>query len=860
MENAIIKEIEEWFSERHTWLQDATNRAIESFDYSDKDIKELLLLCKKEAGILDSSISGMIPKKFIKGSLNGVENSCDLTLEGISNLTGIGALAPKKPLEFESKPLAIVYGRNGSGKSSYVRAIKHACGARNPGKLLNDVYNPQNVKQGCVFKVRKGIDKKDITWSSDDGINDELKAIEIYDSDCAQVYVNSENEITYEPWILSLFTRLTECCSRVSQELQHEIDQNVSKKPTLPEEFKTTQAGIWYSKLTCKTSNKDVEKRCLWNDELENELSGLRKRLAESNPSEKAKLLRKKKSNIDLLLQNIKLLETGLSKETCSNYFTLKSDTTLKKKVADEDAKKVFEAAPLDGVGSESWKLLWEQARVYSEMSAYPDTIFPNISENARCVLCHQPLDGETKNRLSSFEEFIKGNLEKQAKEAETTFLKFVDGITQIQKDEVIDLLLSSADITDEAEVANIRSIFTCFQKRRESLFVVDHNDKVAEMPDTTTLDYLYEQINTIEEQACVYDVDATSDNRDVIQINIKELETQKWMSQQKKSIEEEVDRLNKINQLDQAKRLTSTQALSIKKSELSDKLVTEAYIERFQSELKSLGASHIKIELVKTRAQKGHIYHQIKLRGCTNGKCTEILSEGELRIVSLAAFLADVEGRKENTPFVFDDPISSLDQDYEEATVRRLIQLCEHRQVIIFTHRLSLITLLEEAAKKTATGISFVCLRSEHWGVGEPSDIPINAKKPKEALDNLINDRLGKARKIFNDFGRTEYDLIAKGICSDFRILVERFIEYDLLGDVVHRFRRAVNTIGKLERLTIIRDEDCKLLDSFMTEYSRYEHSQSDELPVELPEPDKLKEDMEKLKSWHAEFSKRTV
>jgi len=87
---------------------------------------------------------------------------------------------------------------------------------------------------------------------------------------------------------------------------------------------------------------------------------------------------------------------------------------------------------------------------------------------------------------------------------------------------------------------------------------------------------------------------------------------------------------------------------------------------------------------------------------------------------------------------------------------------------------------------------------------------------------------------------------------------LIERFIENKLLGDVVHRFRRAVNTQGKLEKLALITSEDCKLFEGFMTKYSKYEHSQSDELEVNPPMPEELKEDMEILKKWHIEFSKR--
>jgi ABC-type transport system involved in cytochrome bd biosynthesis fused ATPase/permease subunit len=85
--------------------------------------------------------------------------------------------------------------------------------------------------------------------------------------------------------------------------------------------------------------------------------------------------------------------------------------------------------------------------------------------------------------------------------------------------------------------------------------------------------------------------------------------------------------------------------------------------------------------------------------------KTSDILSEGEFRIVSLAAFLADTEGRGAKTPFIFDDPISSLDQVYEEATAQRLVMLSKTRQVIVFTHRLSLLGLLDKVRRKGNRG-----------------------------------------------------------------------------------------------------------------------------------------------------------
>ena len=80
---------------------------------------------------------------------------------------------------------------------------------------------------------------------------------------------------------------------------------------------------------------------------------------------------------------------------------------------------------------------------------------------------------------------------------------------------------------------------------------------------------------------------------------------------------------------------------------------------------------------------------------------------------LSIAAFLAEVTGRSKKAPFIFDDPISSLDQNFEEAVVQRLIELSQDNQVLIFTHRLSLLSTIKHFAKKKSMPVDMVNIRS---------------------------------------------------------------------------------------------------------------------------------------------------
>ena len=238
--------------------------------------------------------------------------------------------------------------------------------------------------------------------------------------------------------------------------------------------------------------------------------------------------------------------------------------------------------------------------------------------------------------------------------------------------------------------------------------------------------------------------------------------------------------------------------------------------------------------------------------------KAVDVLSEGELRIVALSAFLADVTGGKHSAPFVFDDPISSLDQNFEEAVAQRLVKLSTERQVIVFTHRLSTLGLLEEYAKQSNIELDTLYVKEEHWGTGEPGGIPLFIKKLDQALKDLIN-QLPQAKILLETQGKSAYEDTAKSLIRDFRIIIENVIESVLLTDIVKRHRRQIRST-KVKELSKINAIDCKTIDDLMTKYSTFLHSQSEETPVNFLAPDTLEEDFKSLKEWIKEFRKRKI
>ena len=842
-------DLQNWFSDRPKWLQDAARRLFQAGQLSTDDLSVLLILCKREAGITVEGHADITARPIPAVAFNVADTHESLCLNAISNITAINALSPRKPLTLDRERLTIIFGSNGSGKSGYIRALKHMCGGRGTKQLHRNVFERTSDSQSCTVGYTLGKAKKELVWSPTNGMHSDLRNLAVYDNDCAQVYVNEENEVAYEPTLLSHFRKLVEACEQISAVLTHEESTKVSSKPSLPPEYASTLCGKWFSQLAYSTDAAAVSARCSWSDDQERQLIGLNQRLAEARPAEKAKTLWRTKQRLADLRTTFNTLRSQLGDEAYSALSACREMARARRQAATVDATRVFENAPLTGVASESWRLLWDAARAFSEHEAYKEAAFPFIDNGARCVLCQQSLGDGAKQRFSAFEAYVRGTLEAAAAEAEKRLASLLSAIRAVPETAELDEQQDGAGISEVEIRQRIHAYNLALKARRDTFLNAANSSELAPMPADEVSSELDRRESECHNTATAYDEDAKTDRKKQLQEQQVELASRKWLSQQKTAVLTEIGRLKEIQLLSQARKLANTRALSDKKSILADALITAAFIKRFEDELSLLGASALQATIRKTKTTKAQIWHQITLKDAhITAKTAEVLSEGELRVVSLAAFLADVAVDGRCTPLIFDDPISSLDHIFEEATAARLAQLSKTRQIIVFTHRLSLLFMLQEAAKKNSIPVEVVSLERQSWGAGEPCGPPLPAQVPSKALNTLYRERLAQARRAWQVEGTPAYAIHAKALCSDIRITVERLIENDLLADVVQRFRRAIHTLNKINKLASIQLDDCALLDGMMTKYSCYEHSQPSEAPIFLPPPDELADDLDKL------------
>lgn len=850
--NDVRKNIIDWLDEQEYWLQIAAEKILRQQAINDQDVEDIIDLLKKH---IDHTNKKTVNFSFFNNVIN---DNLDVRITSIGDIEGIDDLAPKTPLEFIGN-LPVVYGLNGSGKSSYTRILKKACGKPNAVDLKANVFKSLPEERKCTITINENGTEESIVWFANSAPIEKLMSVDIFDSQSGVFYLDGESDICYIPGEVALFESLADLFKNIKIKLDSEKQALITKLPKKPIEYINTKyIEAMYERIKPHVKIGKLENFFNFTKQDAIEKSSLEERLKFA-PTD---LAGQKRNRIIQLNKIKKLLTDGLdlvSPIACEKLNRLYIAAKSKREIAKEAALVVSEDAKFNGFGSETWKAMWLAAKNYSVDFAYPETKFPNTSEDAKCVLCHQELDAESRKRLYHFDRYVTGNLEAQAEEAEKNYKDTLDVLPEIPKDEQLSMGIQAAKLIEDKWLPKLKSVWTHIQeivnKLNESNDELVAGFKVA----GDFFNSLDEIVVQLEQEVTQHDIDAKDFDKAKVKSDLLNIKSKEWASAYIDVMKAELQRLVDVRQIDERLKLVRTNGLTTKSGEISKEVITSAYIQRFNNELKALGANKIKVELVKTRIAYTKVKHKVQLLGIDithiQNNNTKVLSEGERQVVTLAAFLADVTAKPNKTPFIFDDPISSMDQTYEEKTAKRLVALSKDRQVIVFTHRLSLFGLLN-----TFGQIDSKHIRREIWGCGQHSEIPLFAKKPINSLKDLKNNRLQKAKKALNEDGMDFYYPLAKAICSDIRILMERVVEIILLADVVQRHRREIHTLNKVDKLAKIKIEDCQLIEKIMSDFSTYEHSQSDESPVEMPDPDIIEEAIDSVLVWHEEFKNRKL
>lgn len=857
----VLGKILNWSQDRPEWQRDALRRLVVNGDMEDEDFEKLTSICKSAHGLEEKQNFEPLAKKHIPadGTEAGVVNLLD-----IYHHEGVNALAKDQKITFGPR-LTIVYGDNAAGKSGYTRILKSACQARDTEEILGDVLSgtaPPAPAASIRFTVGDGGAPQE--WPGDDSEEEPLSRVSVFDSHSAAVYLREKTEVAFRPFGLDLFDKLSNACEEVQRRLDRDrraLGTGIAM-PELPE-------GTVAQKMVAGLSSLTKPERVIALGTLSNEeiarLALLEKQLTDIQAKDPAKTVRELKlraRRFRSLVIHLQAVDDALTKDSLKVVFDAQKYMETKHEEAKKLREDTFSVDLLKGTGSDSWGVMWEAARAFSE-ETYRDKQFPVTAKDARCVLCQQYLEDKGTARLKQFEMFVVSASEKDFRAARREFRVLYKGLKEFMviddhtQESVNELRIEAEDLADNIETCLKAADARCADATK----ALDKEQGMpSDLPEYISMkDKVDALVKQLDQRIQELNKQAGQGEQKKIIAELQELKAREVLGKNKKLILAEIERKAKVAAYELCLRDTRTNMITRKNTEVTKEVVTKQLKRSFGDELKKLRFRHVEVELQEAGGERGAMYHKLILTRAPGMYVPKVVSEGEARCLSIAAFFAELSTADNPSTILFDDPVSSLDHKWRGSVAERLVEEAQSRQVIVFTHDIVFLLALHRYADEKGIEFHDQHLRREKLGAGICEEkLPWAAMKVSKRI-GVLKDKLQAADKLLREGKREGYEREAVMIYGLLRETWERALEEVLLGGVVERYRENVQT-QQIKIISDITPEDCKQVEAGMTKCSKWlpGHDQAGAENEDIPESNELGVDIEALESWVKDIKKR--
>lgn len=842
-------EIIDWSKSRPLWQQDALRRIAEE-SVGPADLKEITGLALQEYGLSDGS-AGAIPlaERYSDARIPG--ERVTVWLAGIGDMVGVNALVSSQPISISSAGLTVIYGDNGAGKSGYVRVLKQACRARgHRSRVFPNVYAPP-TEQSATISYRINEEPRTYRWKPDGAPANELREVSIFDSKCAPVYISDDSDVAYLPLGLDLFPKLSRICDYVRNELERELSAVMHSYDKWTDFEPGTMVYQCLQRLQgTYTACKSLAALSEQDAEMLARLRSDRDKRNVENPAARAMELRHSIRRVNEIIARCRTTNESLTNQTIEAIRNNSVVHAAALEAAAVATAAAFSDVPVQGIGSHPWRALWESARSFAQQAVPPQGFPPQ--EGALCMLCMQQMTQDSQKLLARFEEFVLSDLQRKV---ELTARELQDS-QQIVKNLAPENVASGLDLDfigglKPKAADGLASAIRRMEERRELCMAGDYGRALQHttIDPTAELEVLLEELQreAVAFEAAAHPVDEAS--RDA---ELRELEARETLRQEFVRVDDQLKREIRARKLRDAIASASTMTITKFSKDLLETAVTAPLAEAFASQCNALRLDHLPISLDGVRGEKGNAVHRVSLHHQIQGvDNSEILSEGELRCVALAAFLAEILVQSSQSTIILDDPVSSLDHGRRAHVARQLGAIATARPVVVFTHDLVFLWMLQEAAEKVQVGCT-------HWSIIRTSRSPghVYAEPPWDGLNlkrriGILKDATARLTKVA-ERDPLAYEAQVRILYGRLRSSWERAVEELLLQGAIMRFSPEIKT-QSLKKLHRITDEQLAALDEGMTKASSWieGHDHAAGLGASVPPPNEVIEDVLKLEEW---------
>ncbi|KEQ19272.1 AAA family ATPase [Endozoicomonas numazuensis] len=848
----IVEQITDWVnqSDKAGWWRFTIRKALELGELSQADYEEIFQVAKMEFGLIEKEADFEAKVSPVQPTGFGAEEKA-YNITSISQVANVSSLSSDQIIQFNPTGITVVYGDNGVGKSSYAKILKNACLTRGDAPdVIPNVFTGATGTPSAVLEVESEGTTQPLTWEKGGEPHTPLKSIRVFDSHSSVHYLSKQDSIDYKPAALMLLDELLSAASYISQKCTSDV-AGLRSSLVFPQMYPETAANSLATTISSKTTAEQVQAHCAEDTEVGvlKTLQHEHQELSTNTPEVLRKRYQGRRKSLESFRDFLQGLNSKLGDAAVKGYEQLHQQSIATRQASNRLGEETFTGLPVDKIGSHEWQIMWRAVETFVK-NVRPDGAFPP-KEGEACPTCLQVIGEESSARLESFHHYLKNEIHREATKADKAFKDSQTSIKAVNTDTTPYLAVLELVGGFSAELrGKLDSLVAAFVARKEGLLGSTSNFSYTEL-DLKPLEWFNAQIQSLtEKEAGVKDNEAQAKAiADKIKA-IREIEDRLKIREYKPAI---LDEIRKAKLRDKYGKLSGTTAgggITRKSTEISTSSSIGQIHQYFLEELRKLGFKNYDVEAA-TKGSRGRQMLSLKLSG-NGSKLLDIASEGEQKCISLAGFMAELRVDNRKSAVVFDDPVNSLDHKYREKFAKRICAESQHRQVIVLTHDLPFLLMLQEVAGEVNT----LALTRNPTTTGLLLDRPPWDSMKTDKRIKALKARLPGLKKLFNE-NEEEYRVQARTTYLDMRKAWERLIEEWLIRGIVARFGREIKSTNA-RYLVDTQQEDVDTINAAMDKCSSCCHDTASELGATYPDVDELEQDISAFEEYFDSLKKR--
>jgi hypothetical protein len=794
----------------------------------------------------------------LSDNASSTDANSGLFLTQLRDLKNVNALVEGQTIDFNPK-LTIVFGENACGKTGYVRVLKKVAAVRTTEAVLPDVSQVQTAKQAPSARIAFRLGKEgmqELEWKDQAGLAP-FNRIDVFDSRATALHVDGDLNYVYTPGELVRFPLVQQGIEGVRTRLEQGIgNRTQTTNPFLLQFDRQSRIYPLIDSLGAATDLAELKSLSAVVEAEKEEIPTLKgeiEALQTTNPAAQMKLAEATKQHLDSLIMGFSAIGRFDVPKYAKSLERLQKAAQQYEKATQES----FAGLPIPGLLKEEWRRFVQSGEEYLKTLDIAGN-YPVKGEE--CLYCRQPLSPEALALLKKYRDYCNNDLRTEldgaGREIEAVRRAFQQAIDFADVERWIGELAENGARISAEQFAEIRDFASKGKSIRDFIEMrksVEWTDQTAQS--AKVLKHL-EGAQTHSNEL-LKDLTERRDKREEVlrerQRRLLDLESRLKLAGLMPQIEKAVEQAKWVDKakIQQRKFQGLLRSLTETSKVASEDLLNRDFERHFTEECKTLRAPAVTLQFP---GRQGQVTRK-KAVASGEHRPSDVLSEGEQKVIALADFLAEAS-LKPPAPVIFDDPINSLDYKRMAEVVDRMATLSDTRQVIVFTHNIWFTTELLARFEKRPNDCSYYDVARDGAKIGIVSKGTHPRSDTVPNLRGRINALIQVAEKVS---GESQDALIEKGY-ELIRNFCEVIVEKDLLQGVTQRYQPNVMMTmlpkinfgglqGAAEAIYPVYEDSCRYIGS---------HSQPLETLNVRPTLDSLKGDWKKIQDARDAYMKK--